>query len=308
MNFLLSTDDKYAMPTGVLICSICENNPGEHDFFILSGKELDHVSRSRIETTALKYSSRVYFLLVPEKFEEFLPIGREGQPLYISIATYYRLFLQSLLPESIDRILYLDGDIICRASLLDLWDTDLSDKPAAAVFEVENGDGRYERLCYPQKDGYYNAGVLLINVSYWRIHNAQSLFMDFVKNHSDRIVYHDQDVLNTVFHGKIKTLPLRYNVLNSYFVRDKLEYKYDQNEIDEARRNPILVHYSSHLKPWYKGCGHPYTKDFVWYKKLSSWRDVKFKLFPASDIRGKFSNVLVFIGLKKYFGNYINVG
>lgn len=251
------------------------------------------------------YDASVVFLPAPENLESLLPMGKPGQPQYITVATYYRLFLQDILSESIDKVLYLDGDIVCRSSLLPLWNTDIECKPVAAVYEIENNDHRYERLCYDEKDGYFNAGVLLINMKYWREHDVQKTFIEFLNNHSDRIVYHDQDVLNSVFHNNKVVLDVKFNVLNSYFVRDDIRYLYSKEEIEAVRKEPVLVHFSSHLKPWFKGCSHPFTNEFLYYKGLSPWKRTKLHVFPSHTLRGKISNIFVWLGLTKYKGNYI---
>lgn len=191
LNIVLSTDNNYVMPTGILMCSVCVNTPCKIAFFVLTGKGFSEKSKSLMQQSVKGYDASVVFLPVPENLESLLPMGKPGQPQYITVATYYRLFLQDILPESIDKVLYLDGDIVCRSSLLPLWNTDIEGKPVAAVYEIENNDHRYERLCYDEKDGYFNAGVLLINLKYWREHDVQARFFNYLNNHSDRIIYHD---------------------------------------------------------------------------------------------------------------------
>lgn len=306
LNIVLSTDNNYVMPTGILMCSVCVNTPCKIAFFVLTGKGFSEKSKSLMQQSVKGYDASVVFLPVPENLESLLPMGKPGQPQYITVATYYRLFLQDILPESIDKVLYLDGDIVCRSSLLPLWNTDIEGKPVAAVYEIENNDHRYERLCYDEKDGYFNAGVLLINMKYWREHDVQKTFIEFLNNHSDRIVYHDQDVLNSVFHDNKVVLDVKFNVLNSYFVRDDIRYLYSKEEIEAVRKEPVLVHFSSHLKPWFKGCSHPFTNEFLYYKGLSPWKRIKLHVFPSPTLRGKISNIFVWLGLTRYNGNYIS--
>ena len=50
---------------------------------------------------------------------------------------------------------------------------------------------RYSRLNYPQSLGYFNAGVLLINIEYWREHNLQDVFWNYMKENIDKLKQHD---------------------------------------------------------------------------------------------------------------------
>lgn len=110
-----------------------------------------------------------------------------------------------------------------------------------------------------------------------------------------------------MFHNNKVVLDIRYNVHNGYFVSDEIRYLYPKEEIEVARKEPVLVHFNYYLKPWYKGCCHPFTNEFLYYKELSSWEKTKLRVYPSSSVRGKISNVFVWLGLTKYKGNYIQL-
>ena len=111
----------------------------------------------------------------------------------ITQATYYRLNLAEILPERIDKVLYLDGDVICRKSLVSLWNTDISQCAVAGgpdasetAFEKEN------HLHLQHWNGYFNAGVLLINLRWWREHHSTEAFYSFINEHRDWLRCQDQ--------------------------------------------------------------------------------------------------------------------
>ena len=86
-------------------------------------------------------------------------------PRYTEAASL-RLLLPELLPE-LDKILYLDCDIIVRQDLAQLWEkTDLADNYLAAIYEaaIEGQAERFRALgCDPAK--YFNSGFLLMNLA-----------------------------------------------------------------------------------------------------------------------------------------------
>ena len=75
---------------------------------------------------------------------------------------------------------------------------------------------------YSPSLGYFNAGVLLVNLRYWRENNLSESFFEIINKYPERLRYHDQDVLNIVLKEIKLTLPLKYNVQHGYFFKDPL--------------------------------------------------------------------------------------
>jgi lipopolysaccharide biosynthesis glycosyltransferase len=193
-------------------------------------------------------------------------------------AAYYRLFLSALLPEKVDKVLYFDGDIIVRHSLTELWNTDVSGHALAAVPDMREGViDRYNRLKYSPSWGYFNSGMLLINLKYWREHHALERFLDCIQKHHAQLVYHDQDVLNYVFHEQKIMLPIKFNFQHGHLWKEPLYdyWKYEQ-QVLEARKDPVIIHYTGG-KPWTKYIKYhnPYSSSFYKYQNLSKWRGIK---------------------------------
>ena len=238
-------------------------------------------------------------------FSDF-PIGKSYQTDHVgsSMATYYRLFLSRVLSDNIEKVIYLDGDILVMDSLQGLWNIDMSEKAIAAVPDSYNNDiTHYNRLRYSQEQGYFNAGVLLINLKYWREHKVENIFLDYVINYPERLACHDQDVMNYVFKDVKIELPIKYNMLNEYWfdVRYSLiSWEYEQQILD-GQKNPVIIHFTCIPKPWYKNCKHPYKKMFEKYKSMSLWSNVKEKRWLRIKylIEQIFIKSVVFIGLRK---------
>ena len=144
-----------------------------------------------------------------------------------------------------------------------------------------------ERLEYPKQEGYFNAGSLLINLKYWREHNAYEQFIKVMHEKSNIIIFHDQDVLNYVFHDKKKWLSPRYNIQTSFLVAKNVT-RYGQ-EMIKALKNPLVIHFCMRgSKPWMIRCDNPFTKIWLYYKHLSIWSNE-----PLLDnISGSLKNII----------------
>lgn len=306
MEIVCSTDNCYVMQTGIMLTSLFENNRETDIRVHVLHNGIDSNSITLIGRIASDYGQKIKFYLVDESLFSAFPIGRDGQNTHVgtSYATYYRLFLSELLPNDINRVLYLDGDIIVMDSLNDLWATDMHDKAIAAVPDSYNNKiEHYNRLRYPQQLGYFNAGVLLINLDYWRTNNVVSAFCQYASARPDSLYCHDQDILNYVFRDCKIVLPLRYNMLNEYWFKTRhsvVSWEFD-NQIHYGQQHPAIIHFTGLPKPWFSNCHHPMKPEFEHYRTMTPWRDVKERKW--GDIRHLIEHIaqklLVLLGLRK---------
>lgn len=270
INILCATDSNYVPFCGIMLTSVFKSNKHTRvDAYILIDKPLPQKAQRRFAKLAEKYGNGIFYLLIDNSFFEKFPI--KGMS-YWSIATYYRLYASELLPDSVNRILYLDCDIIVNGALDYLWKIDMTNKAVGCIPDIYNYMGDFQRrLQYPVEAGYYNAGVLLINVDYWRRNAIGQQCLDFLTHHYDLIEANDQDVLNAVLWDKKMQLPLDYN-FQIHFLEHFFYDQYDaffQQVINEVKQSPIIIHYASPRKPWQI----LYFK--MPYKCL--WRKYKFK-------------------------------
>ena len=306
MEIVCSTDNCYVMQTGIMLTSLFENNREADIRVHVLHNGIDSNSITLIGRIASDYGQKIKFYLVDESLFSAFPIGRDGQNTHVgtSYATYYRLFLSELLPKDISRVIYLDGDIIVMDSLNDLWATDMHDKAIAAVPDSYNNKiEHYNRLHYPQQLGYFNAGVLLINLDYWRTNNVVSAFCQYASARPDSLYCHDQDILNYVFRDCKIVLPLRYNMLNEYWFKTRhsvVSWEFD-NQIHYGQQHPAIIHFTGLPKPWFSNCHHPMKPEFEHYRAMTPWRDVKERKW--GDIRHLIEHIaqklLVLLGLRK---------
>lgn len=262
------------MPTGVMIYSACVNNAqGSITFHLVIDESVTPENQKKLEDTVTPFNNQIRFYKVDSTpFRSFPGLSERKS---ITQATYYRLFLTEILPQSLEKVLYLDGDIIVRQSLTELWNTDIEHCSIAAVNHPEIiVSDFFSRLGYPAELGYFNAGVLLINLKRWRENNVVDSFIDFIEQHHKGLVAHDQDVLNYILKDDKKALPYKYNLMSCSIYKRLENDKAYYEDIKDAISNPTVVHFLL-AKPWwvYNRHLHPYRSTFFKYRNQTMWKD-----------------------------------
>ena len=278
-----ATDDNYAPYCGIMLTSVLENNKDrEVSADILIDKPLQEIQQKRFKQLSDKYSARIEFVMVDKSFFEKFPIkGDEKNVKHWSIVTYYRLYAEELLPKDVDKVLYLDCDIIVNRPIGGLFDMDWEEYAVGAVPDMcTEWQEYYDRLGYDRSKGYFNAGVLFMNLEYWRTHGIGQKCVDFLANNYDRIFNNDQDVLNVITKDCKRNLPVSYN----YQMQLRMPYFFNtfgegmKKDVVETN-SPHIIHYAAELKPWMtKYYFYPFNDEWHKFKKLSPWRDIRDQL------------------------------
>lgn len=263
MNIVCSADNNYIQHCCVMLISFFENNREEKHtvHFLTEGVEQAH--QEFIRNIVHSYQGKFFYYLVRAEFLESCPIRATD---HLTIATYNRLFMAEILPDNIDKVLYLDCDIVVNHSISEFWEMPLDAYAIAAVEELGcSAEDAYERLGYDIHYGYFNAGVLLVNLDYWRTHNLTHAFLDYIRCNFDKLRAHDQDVLNALLYDKCLHVSYEWNVEEAFYhysVIKRLEYN---GELRYILRHPKILHYTWKPKPWDASCRHPFRINYFCY-------------------------------------------
>ena len=283
MNILCATDINFAPYCGIMLTSLLENNCREAtndvNVYVLVDKSFTPTEKNKYKKLCTRYGAQLYLITVDNQLLPPLPIYDIHQHP-ITIPTYYRLLANRLLPSEVHKIIYLDCDIIVARSLLPLWNINLDGKPLACVRDcVLNYDNRhYTQLGYNPDDGYFNAGVLVINLDYWRQNNIEARLTDYAQQHYDSLIFMDQDLLNGTLHGEVLWLQERYN-FQPRFLFNKIWNLYStdyHNTFVHEYQNAVIVHYIGKDKPWHFSYrGLPFDTLWDYYRTKSLWRSCR---------------------------------
>lgn len=247
------TDQPFALPTGVAISSIKRHrNPGTicHVHVLCYKVDSDSLQKLReLDGDGFK----VELIDVSDK-ADYSSLQIKG--FAVTTTAIFKFRLPEFLP-SIDKVLYIDGDVIVRKDLSRFWQTDVSASYVAAV----SGRGAFfykgktlaERIGYRLPD-YFNSGVMLLNLDLMRRDDITRKLFDYrINRHND---FMDQDALNAVLGEKAVFLPFKYNTTSIYLRYSdawQLNRIYPEAQLksfDDAFKQSVIYHYSSPVKPW----------------------------------------------------------
>lgn len=269
MNLFVSLDSNYIRPLCVMFKSIAATNSGNSFDIYVAYSSLTEDDFAMMEKALDGLDARIHRVPVDDGIFSDAPVLNR-----LSKATYYRLLIGDILPDSVERLLYLDPDIAINGDLSEFYNTDLGDKIIAGCGHLYGFHEfiNFARLGLKQKEciRYVNAGVLLIDLKKWRKAVTVKQILAFIQKNIRTLFLADQDVINVLFAGKILICDeRRYNLdeknLKHYESKTAGKKRIDLNWV---RENTAIIHFNGKHKPWnepdYKGkLGEFYEKNNV---------------------------------------------
>lgn len=272
IHIALCTDDNYLRHTAAAVQSAIAATPEckvhVHLVFPKISEENLHKFQSFVQQMGGLFSAYP----ICEKDKHLFHVTSDCRRL--SAAAYYRIFLEKLLPTSVSRVLYMDGDIVVCRSLAEMLEIDLTNKAAAVVRDINtNADKRCVRLGYSPEAGYFNSGVLLLNLDYWRKHQVLNECIRYFHQHPARIIFDDQDLLNAVLHDRVVWLSFAWNAQDLCYRTKGWRYLPASLCPEDANgiQNPLLVHFTGPEKPWHWKNLHPFRHHYFRALSQTPW-------------------------------------
>lgn len=279
MNIIYVSNNAYAKYLGISMLSLFDNNQDIEEIIVyILGQEIHSENMDYLYAIAGKYHRTVKLIDISE-FEKLVPFDFSTSgynPIVLS-----RLFLCSYLPSDIERVLYLDCDIIVNGSIKELETISFCHNPVAAVPELNMPVDKKALIGFEKDETYYNAGVLLVNLPMWRSLKLESVFMDYYRSMNGQLLYNDQDIINHCCKGQILTLSHTYNLSTNlyyfprYFVK-RLQPAYDTDSAADYAKilsSPAIIHYMGDERPWIAGNHNKYRRQYEYYWQRSPWKE-----------------------------------
>lgn len=288
-------DDAFAMPLAAMLASaVASLGEGRKlAVFVLDGG-LSQTSISRIRALEQTGPLRIEFLEADLSVLKGLPVSG-----HVNYCTYLRILMPQLLPNTVERAIYLDADVMVLADLGKLWDEPLDGWHCRAVQEVSAPvmDARLGLLTYRRcapylstirpvpnyrsfgfspSSQYFNGGVMLVDLAKWRQDDITEKLLRCLQDNRRYVRWWDQYALNVVLAGKWGKLDNRWNQTSQIYTFPS----WDQSPLDEAtfnrlRRDPFIVHFNARQKPWHLGCRHPWREAFFRYVDMTPWAGLR---------------------------------
>ncbi|MGQ7555040.1 glycosyltransferase family 8 protein [Streptococcus suis] len=237
MNLAFTVSDSYMDYMGTTLYSIMVHTRKSPVSVYVLTSDISDYSRFKLQKLEDRFHNlNIHILVVDAKQFEDLPLNRSH---ITRPEVYFRMAFASLLPD-LDRILYLDSDILAQKDLQPLWETPLDGAYMAAVSEPPSEGGFDYRRSIGMTDPtyYFNSGVLLMDLKKIREDKIESLLFECGHAIKDKIRLQDQDIINVALEGKIKSLDPIYN------------YGYMERQENLRKEADIVLNHYSLEKPW----------------------------------------------------------
>ena len=254
-------DNDYVIPTMAALQSLRESRAPETELDVaIISVDLSSEAKSRLSASTGS-AFHVHFIDADITELSALHLPKKGDLCVATPAALLKFNLPFLLPE-LDRVLYLDGDILVRSDLTPLWNADLEGATIGAVRDSGSlyFNYKYSKIC----PCYFNSGVMLLDLAKMRKTDASTRLIQTkrVENASSKKRLMDQNAFNIVFRNDVKLLPIRWNLLLVNLKR--AEFRWTLSDIEHAYGvrypdfqamldNAAIWHFSSKDKPWKYG-------------------------------------------------------
>lgn len=276
MRVAYACDDNYIVHTGISLLSLLDHNKEVEDLKIyLISVNISKENINKIQTIVDEFVREL--IVIP--FKELSPnlklsnLGRHIETVYA------KLFFGNIIGE--DKIIYLDSDIIINDSLQEMWSLDLGNNYFGLVKTITKD--YCVALGLSREQPFYNDGVAIVNAKLLREDNMANVFIDFINSYNGNPPVLSEGTINVVCKERIETIHPKFNFGSAFLMfnnkelslfADENEY-YPANIINEARENPVVIHYLSgwFKRPWENGCSHPLRDKYNYYKGRSIWKD-----------------------------------
>ena len=285
MNIITALNKRYIPYTVVMITSLAINNKVPIDVYLLHS-ELSKEDLSSIKKALDDYHITIHELFVERRlFSSKLPCNDQW-----SVETYYRLMMLDLLPENVDRILYLDGDMVINGSLKDIYDLDFAGMDIVACDDkcglntVESYGPKNRSMlkeAYESGYRYFNAGVMLMNLRQMRDNYSFKTYLDAIEAWNYEMEAPDQDILNWVHWKKVGYIDCQvYDLFARVAHNAGITY-------EEVKKAVIIVHFAG-AKPW-DNDGFHFDIERIWwdYAKYTPYYEKLLNDFVDSAMKDK---------------------
>lgn len=283
-HIVYATDDNFAEILGVSLISLYENSKDMEEIIVyILDSGISDLNIEKIKIIADKYERREPIFIKAKNI--CTELGMKVTLDRGSVSQYARLFVSSNLPKDLDRILYLDCDVMVEKSIFELWNLDLQGKTVAALMDAFSTQYRINIDLQPN-DIMFNSGVMLIDLLKWKKQRIEDKLLQFIENKKGKIQQGDQGCLNSVLSHEIYCFEPRFNVVTIFFdftYKEMLTYRkppffYSEEAIRKAVEDPTIIHFTTSFlskRAWIKGCEHKYVDKWLKYRELSPWNGIE---------------------------------
>lgn len=296
-NFIFVSNDKYVKNLGICSYSVMHNMcpEMEHVRLFVMDCGINQENKNRLLKQAARFeNAEMIFFDIQNKLDSVMP----KVPTTWNRAIYGRLFLTELLSvyDDIDRLIYLDCDLLMDRPVTELFTVSLDGKCIAGVTDGDDTP-RKNALGIDPEYTYVNSGVLVIDTARWTKLNASDRIIAYINSFTHELLYPDQDAINYILHDEIKVLEPVYNMMWMLCERDIPKmisvpkgYHYTAEQTSRALYHGSIYHYAGRNMWTFYGITPVHAIIFKKYRRLCDWRNERRRF-------GGFQNFALWLGI-----------
>jgi lipopolysaccharide biosynthesis glycosyltransferase len=273
ISIVCTIDDKYAQHCAVMLASLFKNNPVQVFEVYIITDNIESPNIKKLRLFLAKSIDKFSFITIDKNSFQNAPISH-----HISSAAYFRLLIAEVLPSNLTKVLYIDSDIIFRKKIDDLWKIDIEKFSHAAAIAI-GMDDYLENIGLPENSLYFNSGLMLINLQYWRELKIFEQGCEIIHQQAEKLRWWDQDILNILFNNSWLPINLTWNsqvFMDEQEVPISSDYqnRYEKFNYLKAKLDPTIVHFigGGSAKPWHYACKHPFKHEYEKYLHNTPWK------------------------------------
>lgn len=266
MNILVTLNANYIPPLKVMLWSLFFNNPGQTFDIYLMHSLIPDEELAELGRYIQGHGQRLHVVTIDDGTFSDAPVI-----MHYPKEMYYRLLAYRYLPKSVDKILYLDPDILVINSIQSLYDIDISSVLFAASYHnrIPVKEINRLRLKAYEMEAYYNSGVLLMNLALQREKINENDIYNFMEKNKLRLLLPDQDILNALY-GKdiLKIDEIKYNYDTRFYRYNKI-LSNGIVDMDYIMNHTVILHFCGKKKPWHKNYSGKFHSLYKHYEILA---------------------------------------
>lgn len=273
----LASDSNYIEFVATVLVSLFKNNPDANIAVHLLANALSDDDVCKVQKYIPQERGELFVYTI-ENFEERFKVEVKAT---IAITAYARLFLPAILPAEVERVLYVDCDVLFTSPIDEFYNVDFGDSLVAGALDTLADDTAKVSIGCRVDEPYLNSGVLMIPLDKWRKENVQQQFVDFLVARNGNVNHNDQGIINAVCKGRKFIVSPRYNVNSNFYTHPYSLLKecntpfYSLQEYEAAKAQPAIIHFTEGFlnRPWIANSLHPYKNEYLEYRALTLWKD-----------------------------------
>ena len=273
INVVYCTDSHYLEHVGVSITSIILNNIHLNIHFHIFLYNVSDEEKNKLK----EISSSIFLYSIPiDELNKYSEIQND-KIKHINRSMYIRLSVPRLLPNYVDKFIYLDADILCFGDISSILNIDINSVVCAVTtdsLDAKNMLQNKNRLGLAS-DKYFNSGFLYINTQNWKKFDTENKANQILLSPQNyNLIYPDQDALNVVLQKQINFIDVKWNYLFTWMNDKEKEYFFHNKQ-----SLPYFVHFTGARKIWYKEHTGIAQNIYCFYKHFTPWSNQSLKSY-----------------------------